>query len=73
MFVVAMGLLLIAMSVGWFFSCPGDSGVCQVHRSFSIGGGIFGLIGLAMGIFIIVEDRINARSSDDGSDGLSEG
>ena len=72
MFVVAMGLLLIGISVGWFLSCPGDTGVCQITRSFSIGWGIFGLIGLAMGIFSWVEDRKNAGNSDAPSERPSE-
>ena len=73
MVVAALSLLIIGISVGWYFSCSGDSTVCQVHRSFSIGGGIFGLIGLAMGAFILVEDRINARASESPSDGQGEG
>lgn len=76
MFALALSLLLIGLAVGWFFSCPGDSGVCQITRSFSIGWGIFGFICLAMSIFALVEDRINAtnaRASDPSSDASSEG
>ena len=73
MVVSALSLLIIGISAGWYFSCSGDSTVCQIHRSFSIGGGIFGLIGLAMGVFILVEDHINAGSSEPPSDGSGAG
>ena len=73
MVVSALSLLLIGISVGWYFSCSGDAAVCQITRSFSIGAGIFGLIGLGMGVFILVEDRMNAGSSEPSSDAPSEG
>lgn len=72
MVVSAFSLLLIGIAVGWFFSCSGDSAMCQITKSFSIGWGIFGLIGLAMGVFILVEDRINSGTPDSSSDTSSE-
>ena len=68
----ALSLLLIGIAVGWYFSCSGDSAMCQITRSFSIGWGIIGLIGLAMGIFILVEDRMNSGSSGPSSDARGE-
>lgn len=59
MFVVIMGLLTIGIAVAWFFSCTGNSPVCQVNQSFSVGAGIIGLICLAMGVSGIVLDRRN--------------
>jgi len=57
MVVVTMSLILIAIAVGWHFSCNDPSVLCQTSKSFSIGAGLFGLLGLGMGIFTIVEDR----------------
>ena len=68
----ALSLLLIGIAVGWYFSCSGDSAVCQITRSFSIGWGIIGLIGLAMGVFILVEDRMNSGPSEPSPDAQSE-
>ena len=72
MVVSALSLLLVGIAAGWYFSCSGDTAMCQITRSFSIGWGIFGLIGLAMGIFILVEDRMNTGASDSSSDTPSE-
>ena len=68
----ALSLLLIGIAVGWYFSCSGDSAVCQITRSFSIGWGIIGLIGLAMGVFILVEDRMNPGPSEPSPDAQIE-
>ena len=72
MVVLALSLLLIGIAAGWYFSCSGDSAMCQITRSFSIGWGIFGLIGLAMGVFTPVEDRMKARDPDPSPDGRRE-
>ncbi len=68
MVVSALSLLLIGIAAGWYFSCSGDSAMCQITRSFSIGWGIFGLIGLAMGVFTLVEDRMKANAPDPSAD-----
>ena len=57
MFVVIMSLILIAIAIGWHFSCNDLSALCQTSKSFSILTGLFGLLGLGMGVFTIVEDR----------------
>lgn len=57
MVVVTMSLVVIAMAVGWHFSCNDLSALCQTSKSFSILTGLFGLLGLGMGVFTIVEDR----------------
>ena len=59
MFGVILSLVLIGIAAVWFSGCTDNTPVCQVHQSFSIGAGIFGLIGLAMSVFGIVDERRN--------------
>ena len=72
-FVLILSLLLVGIAVAWFFSCSGGYPACQITRSFSVGAGIMGLIGVAMAAFIYFEDRkgggrseLSGESQDDG-------
>ena len=73
MFMLIMSLLIIAVAVAWYFSCGGEAAACQITRSFSVGGGLLGLLCLTMTAFAFAEDWKNSGRRNTPSESDDEG